>query len=79
MCDLRACLHEKTISPWLLRILGFSLVESVMGPSRFRFGLHEGSFGLQPITVMVYEKTTWNPTWQVWIMLAEIVGGIFLG
>ena len=35
--------------PWRLRTLEFSLVESVMGPA---LGLHEGSFGLQPITFL---------------------------
>ena len=40
-------------------------------------GLHEGSFGPQPITFSVDEKSTWNPTWQVWIMLAGIVRNFF--
>jgi hypothetical protein len=39
---IRAFLH-KVIRPWLLRILEFSLVESVMG---FHFRVHERNFGL---------------------------------
>ena len=44
----------KGFKPWLLRILGFSSVESVTCP---RFGLREGSFGLQPITHLVDGET----------------------
>ena len=36
-------------------------------------GLHEGSFGPQPITSSKNEKATWNATCQVWLMLAMIV------
>ena len=43
-----------------------SLVKSVMSPA---LGLHEGNFGLHPIIFLVDEKSTWNPTWQVWLML----------
>ena len=39
--------------------------------------LHEGNSTLQPLTYLVDEKFTWSPTWQVWIMLAEIVLDFF--
>lgn len=26
------------------------------------------------MTILVDEKSAWNPTWQVWIMVAKIVG-----
>ena len=39
----------KAMRPWFLRTLEFSLVESVMSPA---LGLHEGSFGLQSITIL---------------------------
>lgn len=56
-----------------MKILEFSLVENLIAPT---LGLHDASFGLQPITLLVDEKLTWNPTWQIWIMLAGIVGGL---
>ena len=37
-------------------------------------GLHEGSCGSQSIISPVDEKTTWNSTWHVWVMLGRIVG-----
>ena len=36
-------------------------------------GLHAGSFEAQPKTSSMTLKSTWNPTWQVWIMLSKIV------
>ena len=47
--------HMKTIRPWLLKIYDFSLVDSVTCPA---LGLHEGSYGSQPITSSVDEKST---------------------
>ena len=41
-------------------------------------GLHEGIIWLHSITFAMDEKSTWNPTWQVWIMLAGMQG-IFSG
>jgi hypothetical protein len=40
-------------------------------------GLHDDSFGPHLITSSVDEKSTWNSTWQVCIMLARIVKKIF--
>lgn len=40
----------KAIGPWLLRILEFSLIEGVVGPTS---GLHEGSHGLQPLDIFI--------------------------
>ena len=60
----------KVIRPCLLRIVEFSLVESV---TCVCFRLHEGRFRLQLITFLVGEKPTWNSTWQVWIFLVTIV------
>ena len=40
-------------------------------------GLHEDSFGLQPITFSAEDKFTWNSTLQVWMMLVGIVGDVF--
>ena len=39
--------------------------------------LHENSFGPQPITSSMDENPTWNPTWQVWIILVGIVRVFF--
>lgn len=59
------------IRAWLLKILQFSLVESVTSPA---LCLHEGKFELQAITFLVDENFTWNPTRQVGIMFARIIG-----
>jgi hypothetical protein len=36
-------------------------------------GLHGVSSRSQPITLLVDGKSTWNPTWQVWIMFVGII------
>ena len=36
-----------------------------------------GGFGPLFITSLLDENQTWNPTWQVWIMLVRIIGGFF--
>ena len=59
---------------WLLRILEFSLVESVKGPT---LGLHEDKFGVQPIPFAMDEISTWLPTWQTWTVLAVIARAFF--
>ena len=42
-------------------------------------GYHNDRFGPRSTTSLVIEKTTPNPTWQVWIMMPKIVGSFFLG
>jgi len=37
-------------------------------------GLHKGNFELHLTPFLADEKSTWNPTHQVWIMLVEVVG-----
>ena len=64
-------LHMTTIRLWFLRIHEFSLVEIVTG---FALDLHESSFG-PPHSI--FQWMTWNPTWQVWFILAKIVGIVF--
>ena len=54
---------QKFIRPWLLRILEISHWLRVSWT--LALGLHEGNFGLQPITFSMDEKSAWNPTWQV--------------
>ena len=54
---LRPCFTRKPFRPCLLRIFEFSLVESVVGPI---LGLHEVSFGPEPITSSLDEKSTCN-------------------
>jgi hypothetical protein len=71
---LKGVFTQKPLGHGCQNPLRFSLVESVMGPT---LGLHKGSFGPEPITSLVDEKSTWNPTRQVWIMLAGIVGNFF--
>lgn len=62
--------HATTIRPsWLLRILEFVLVESVTALSS---SLHENGFGLQS------KNSTWNSTWQGWIVLTGVVGSFFV-
>ena len=51
------------IRPWLFKNLDFSLLWSVTCPC-FRYTL--GQYGLPTITFSMDEKSTWNPTWQVW-------------
>lgn len=34
------------------------------------YGLDEGNFELQTITIFVDETFTWNLTWQIWIVSA---------
>ena len=41
-------------------------------------GLHKGIFGLQLSSFLMDGKSTWNPTWQVRIMMAGIIGEFFL-
>ena len=50
-----------------LESLECSLVKSVMGPI---LGLQKGNFGRHPIILLVDEKSTWNPKWQVWLVFA---------
>ena len=56
--------HEKSLMSCWLRL------------SRARvLGLHEDTFGLQPITFSSHEEFKHNCTLHVWFMLAMIVGG----
>ena len=68
-------IYTKVIRPWLLRILEFSLVDMSHTPPTL--GLHEGTFGLKPLTFLVNEESTRNSTWQTWMMLVESVGEFF--
>ena len=72
---VRACLQENHLGHGSQESLNYYWLRMSWKPA---WGLHEGYFKLQPITFSMNEKTTWNPTWQVWIMLAGIVGD-FLG
>ena len=55
---LGTCFIQKAMRPWLLRILEFSLVESVISPHAL--GLYEGGFGPHIIASLVNEKPTWK-------------------
>ena len=73
---LRASLCESQSAMWLLRLFEFSLVESVTGP-RCRFTWGQVWIAVHNV-ICKRKKPTWNPTWQVWIVLAGIAGQ-FLG
>lgn len=65
--------HTNAIRPWLTKtswiLIGWERVS--WSPTS---GVRGGSFGLQPSTPFsTNEKSTWNLTWQVWIMLVMIV------
>lgn len=40
-------------------------------------GLQEGGFGSQIIKSLMNEKHAWDMTWQLWMMVAGIVGDFF--
>ena len=49
MCHFRTWLYESRTGAMVVRIVDFSLVESVTGWAP-ALGLQEGNFGLQPMT-----------------------------